>query len=575
MKTGTIGRWSSFATIALLVVVSACTSEAVTPTASMAFSTVVPTDDARPVKLDQEMMQVEERQGGVLRVETANSIVPDPVFDYGAFSSMLHAEIFSGLMSIVDDPNAPLRPELAETYSVSDGGTTYEFILHRDLKFSDGSPLTAHDVAWSWRRALHSSTGSERAAHVLGAIAGASDLANGSAEELAGVKVVDDRTLQVTLEHPASNFLAALADPVASVLKPGNVANWGVDFSVLRTEDWRPFKFQELPAGTGPFRLEEYDFETGRATMSRNDHYHGEPANVGRVEFVTNDVEGVDLFELQEVDITPFFPDLQTAMSGDPTIVPIPEPHGTTFIALNSAVAPFDDIRFRRALLAAAERYRMGDFGQMQAAALLNPGLPGADAETTAGTYDLEAAKRLLAESDYENGQPLVFHDFGGVVFADSFEMLAEGWRETLGLTFDVHVIASPTVYRSAMQAGEVQMAYREIYATYPSQYELLQGFVETFGEGDDSPEIRTLRSMLQAASEQTDDANLNDAYAAMDRYIAEQALALPLYWTQTGDGGLIRVQPWVEDFAMHAYHSGSIFKNVWVNETAPERSRN
>ncbi len=59
-----------------------------------------------------------------------------------------------------------------------------------------------------------------------------------------------------------------------------------------------------------------------------------------------------------------------------------------------------------------------------------------------------------------------------------------------------------------------------------------------------------------------------------MDRYIVEQAMMLPLFWTLAGDGDLVRVQPWIEGFEMHSYHSGSIFQDVWMNEFAPARTR-
>ena len=162
----------------------------------------------------------EELSGGTLRVEVGNALVPDPVIDYGRESALLHSELFSGLTTIIDRPEAPIELELAERYNVSNGGLVYEFTLRRDLRFSDGDPVTAADVAWSWSRALSPSSGSVEAVKVLGGIKGAATVATGEAPSPDGLRVIDDRTFRVTLSRPMPSFLANLAHPVASVLNP-------------------------------------------------------------------------------------------------------------------------------------------------------------------------------------------------------------------------------------------------------------------------------------------------------------------------------------------------------------------
>ncbi len=84
---------------------------------------------------------------------------------------------------------------------------------------------------------------------------------------------------------------------------------------------------------------------------------------------------------------------------------------------------------------------------------------------------------------------------------------------QTLRRDFDVRVMASEANYRKALHDGEVQMAYRELHASYPSQLEFLQAFIDIFGATNISPEIQTLRDMLQAASSR-------DGYRQADRVV-------------------------------------------------------
>ena len=508
--------------------------------------------------------------GGVLRIEVINEIVPDPVLDYGNYSRTLHAEIYNGLIAIVDDVNAPFQPDLAERYTVSDGGMRYDFTLRKGLKFSDGSPLTANDIVWSWSRALKPSTGSNGAWEVLGAIDGAKEVAAGTASELRGAVAVDDRTIRVFLSHHDSGFLAGLADPVTAVLSRANVERWDIDFSVLATEDWMPFVMDDLPVGTGPFRLVKYSFTNGITALERNDHYHGKDAHLDRIEFVPS-TPG-DQFSLGEVDMTWSFPNRITAMKGGSSIRSVPVSPRTTFIALNPAVVPLNDLSFRRALAASAEPHR-AELWYSPALSLLNPELPGADPDPPITMYDPEQARALLEQSVYRRGDRLSFHDYSGVNFGEYFEAMAMAWYETLGLRFSVFTIASDSGFARALENGEVQMVYRELSASYPSQQEFIEEFVAIFGTDNSAPELETLRGMVDAARRETDNARIVELHREIDRYVSEQVLAIPLYWSKTGDGDLMRVQSWVEDFEIPIYGSGSIFKNVRLGVDAPIRT--
>lgn len=146
--------------------------------------------------------------------------------------------VFEGLVAY-DEKNA-LAPRLAERWDVKDGGRTFVFHL-RDAKFSDGSPVRAADFKRSWERNLSKSLASPVASDYLGAIVGAKDVVDGKAKELAGVKAIDDRTLNVTLDKPRPYFLGNLTYPCAFVLSPKAPVG-----EISKVEE---------AVGTGPFRL--------------------------------------------------------------------------------------------------------------------------------------------------------------------------------------------------------------------------------------------------------------------------------------------------------------------------------
>ena len=229
-------------------------------------------------------------------------------------------------------------------------------------------------------------------------------------------------------------------------------------------------------------------------------------------------------------------------------------------------------MRFRRALLSSAEPSRV-QFGREAALGLLNPELLGASPDVSPPVYDPESAARMLDEIEHVKDSHLVFHDFGEVSFAADFESLASAWEEHLDLEFSVYRIASEVDYRDAIRAAEVQMAYREISATHPSQVTFVREFVDIFREGPESPEHDALTELVEAAVSETDAARTAERLAEIDRYVSEQAMILPLFWTRTGDSSLVRVQPWVEGFAMSAYNSGSVFSSVSIADDAPSRT--
>ena len=125
-------------------------------------------------------------------------------------------ELYAGLTRF---SGTGVEPDLAESWSVGQGGLVWTFHLRKGIRWSDDTPITAADFRRSWLRALRPSTNAPYAGPELGIIRGARHLhatGNGSI----GVQVLDDRNLRVTLQHPVPWLDELAAFPVAAPVPP-------------------------------------------------------------------------------------------------------------------------------------------------------------------------------------------------------------------------------------------------------------------------------------------------------------------------------------------------------------------
>lgn len=225
--------------------VAASTMVAVLPTASRAASTPA-AGQAKP--------------GGSILIGTlgeANTI--NPLVSAESEGDVRVKMIFDQFVQLDPTTLVP-KPSLAKSWTIS--GNTFTFTL-QDATFSDGSPLTADDVAFTIKGILAKATASPRQAYLL-SIQGAKEYAAGTAQDVAGIKVADPKTLVITLAQPDASFLINLryVSPVPMKLLQGK------NLSKSSTE---PF-FQH-PVGAGPFKFVSWNVG-GDFVVERNPHYY-------------------------------------------------------------------------------------------------------------------------------------------------------------------------------------------------------------------------------------------------------------------------------------------------------------
>ncbi len=179
-------------------------------------------------------------------------------------------EIFGGLVTL--DLDLKVQPDIAESWDISPDGTVYTFHLRDNAVFQQGGRrVTADDFKYSLERAADPANASPTATLYLGAIVGFNERYNNKADDVEGIKVIDEQTLQITIKEPRDWFLSELTYPVAYVVDQQQIES-------------NPRGWTQTPNGTGPFRLQE--FTPGeQIVLVRNDRYHLGPAKLDKIDF--------------------------------------------------------------------------------------------------------------------------------------------------------------------------------------------------------------------------------------------------------------------------------------------------
>ena len=455
------------AAVATADTTSEAAAPAAAPTAPAAQAVPTETNATQvPQAVSQPSATPEEQQasvapgvdipvGGVFRRLWNDPPTLDPHLTTDTTSAGIIVEIYSGLVAI--DSNLELIPDIAESWDISPDGLVYTFRLRPDVRFHDGKLVTAHDFKWSLERAANPETASPVADTYINDIVGMQEVFDGVTTSVSGIKVIDDRTLQLTIDAPKAYFLAKLTYPTAYVLDRENVESGG------RT-------WTDTPNGTGPFRLKEYRIGE-RIVLERNDIYYREPAHIDTILMNLAGGQSMAMYENDEIDITGVgLFDLDRVL--DPSselnsdLIVAPPEFTISYIGFNTNVPPFDDIKFRQALNHAVDKELIATEVLSElvvpAYGILPPGFPAYSAEIEGLRFDSVLASRLLSESSYptlsdaDKRIVITVPGTGGTIGLD-LEVVIEMWRQRLGVEVEIQRVEWATyledLNRNAFQA--------------------------------------------------------------------------------------------------------------------------
>ena len=381
-------------------------------------------------------------------------------------------QLFAGLMKFT--ANFEAVPYVASRVAANTDGSVWTFTIRKDAKWSDGTPCTAKDFEWSWKRQLDPATAAPYASFLY-------DIKNGEAfnkkqltdASQVGVRAKDDSTLEVTLEGPRgyfpvlSAYLAALPAHRASVEKFGD--KWTEAANIV---------------GNGPFVLETWDHNKVMV-LRKNKHFFG--AKDITLEKVTIPIipiaSGTLPYENNEIDLTRLATADLKRFQSDPRLAKeafrFPYP-GTWYLLPQVTKPPFDNLQVRRAVAHAVDRENIVKVSQgfaIPAHSMIPPGFPGAldDAKTrNLQKFDPKLAMQQLKGTPFEGGRnwPKVVLSLRDEALGS--KPLAEAVQSTLlehlNMKTELEVL-EPRVFRERLWKQELQFVWIRWFMDYPDPH--------------------------------------------------------------------------------------------------------
>ena len=469
--------------------------------------------------------------GGTFRRLWSDPPTLDPHLTKDTTSAGIVVEIFSGLVGLSTD--LELVADLAETWDIDSTGTIYTFKIRENAKFHNGKNVTADDVKWSFERSASKETASPVAETYLGDIVGLKDYMEGKADSIKGLKVIDQQTIQITIDAPKPYFLAKLSYPTSYVLDRDVVTAGG--------RNW----WLENPVGTGPFKLTEYKIGE-RIVLTRNDDYHLGPIDIHKIEMYLGGGQSMAMYENDEIDITGVglfdlerVLDKQEPLNKD--LVIAPPGFSISYIGFNTTMPPFDDKKFRQALNHAIDKKMiakdvLSDL-VVPAYRILPIGFPGRSENIDGLSYDQDLAKQLLKESKYSDSSSrpritITVPGTGGTLGLD-LEVILEMWKQTLDIEVEIQQVEWATFLEELDKEALQVYAGLGWEADYPDPQDFLDIlFHSQSAQNHGQHSNSQLDDILERARVEQDINSRIELYRQAEQIIVNEAYWVPLWFT-------------------------------------------
>ncbi|WOC16123.1 ABC transporter substrate-binding protein [Pseudochrobactrum sp. MP213Fo] len=452
--------------------------------------------------------------------------------------------------------------DLATEVTASADRLTYTYKLRQDAIFHNDKQMTADDIIESYKRIMTPGKAYTGARYISG-IKGASDYSDGKAQEISGLKKVDDFTLEITFNEPVN--------PGFQLMEPSTV--------IYPAGEADKDSFKSHPIGLGPFKFAEY-VPGSRLTVEKWDKYyeknkpHADKINI----MIMGEASARDVaFRNKEVDVSVLGPAQYVSYKADPElskgILEVAEVY-TRLVGFNMDYKPFQDKRVRQAVNYAIDAdliiKRLGKDKAYRAVSWLPLSSPAFDKDAQPYAFDPEKAKALLAEAGYPDGF--------------EFELTATQ-NESWGLTIveaiipmldkvGIKVKARPVeaaVLSEMVPGGDFQ-SFMWSLQSGPDPMTAMQCFYSKTPQSAcnyykfSNAEYDKLYEAALVA--ETDDAK-NDLLRQANNILLEEA---PV-WFFNYNKAVMAYQPWLHGLQPNSAELAiQSYEDLWVDDTAPAR---
>ena len=425
----------------------------------------------------------------------------DPQKTSAYFSFEVLENVFDTLVE--PDANLEMRPALAESWEVSPDQLVWTFHLRRGVTFHDGSPFSADDVVYSYRRIIDEElTNSDKFAAVT------------------DITAVDPATVRITVKQPTPNLLTNLGGFKGMAI----VSRANVDSGAIATK----------PVGTGPFSFAGAT-SGDSITLRANPTYWGGPPRISGVtfRFIPEPSTALSALQAGEVDWTDSIPPQRVSQlrDDDSLRMAVTPSNDYWYLALNDARPPWNDVRVRQAIAYGIDRDAIVAATSYGTAAKNQLAIPQGNPWFTpydTYSYDIDKAKALLAEAGAtpQRMDMLVTTEYPETVTAA--QIIADNLAP-LGITVDIRTVDFAT-WLDEQNTGNFDMLMMGWLGNIdPDDFYYAQHHTDGTSNAQkfSDPEVDRL---LDAGRVETDRDARRDDYARAATLIADKVSYIYLY---------------------------------------------
>ncbi|WFU00599.1 peptide ABC transporter substrate-binding protein [Rhizobium sp. CB3171] len=474
----------------------------------------------------------------------------DPQKISGDWENRIDGDIFEGL--VTEDPKDNPIPGQAASWTISPDQKVYTFKLRDGIKWSDGQPVTAQDFVFAFQRLMDPKTAAQYA-YLQYTILNAEKINKGEIKDLSqlGVKAIDDKTLEITLENPTPYFLNALMHYTAYPLPKHVVESKG--------DEW--VKIGNIVTN-GPYKPTEWVPGSHVSMVKSDQYYDAKDIKIDNVNYYTLEDQAAALkrYRAGEFDILTSFPAdqfdwIQKNLPGQAHVVPF---LGTYYYVLNATKPPFNDKRVRQALSMAVNREVIGPkilgTGELPMYSWVPPGTANYGEPAYVSWKDepykqkVEEAKKLLKDAGFGPDHPLKAQLRYNT--NDNHKRIAVAiaamWKP---LGVDIELYNTETkVHYDEMQRGQVEIGRAGWLADYNDPINFLNllstGVEMNYGRWS-NPDYDAL---IKRGNEQTDLQKRAEIYKKAEQLALDDSAAIPIYYYVSQNIVAPKVQGFVDN---------------------------
>ena len=413
---------------------------------------------------------------------------------------------------VEEDENGNYVESLAESYTVSDDEKEYTFNLRQDVKFHDGTQMTADDVVYSINRTIEKGWAADMTAAID------------------SVEKVDDYTVKLILSKPFGGMIGSLASPYFSIMSKAYAEENGED------------AVERAPMGTGAYKFVEWKTGDHITVEANEDYFKGAPA-IKTVTFKPVTDKNTGLVALQAGEIDTYLnvnnSDIETVKSDENLAFYSTDLAAVLSLNMNIEKEPLNDVKVRQAINYAINKENIItgalEGNGTEANSAISPTCDGYSENVTGYEYDPDKAIELLKEAGQEN---LTLHI---KIKEDSkvqkVAQIIQSDLNAVGITVKIEILEAGAYSTDVYSDGDYEMTITSWCAMFTDAYSLLysQFHKDCYGGTGNITHVVSdeLSGMLEDAAEKTGDAKIT-AYEEVAQYINDNAYVAPLVYEPT-----------------------------------------